>query len=69
MKVWLNVKEACDYLGVKKTSLYRYVNDYDLPCSVGCPRRFHIRDLDSWLMFRKPYKNLKSYQKDDLNYG
>lgn len=52
-KLLLDTKEAADYLGIKKSTLYEWVIQRKIPYTkVGRLLKFRIEDLDSWLRKR-----------------
>jgi len=68
--MWLNKKEAADYLRISTRTITRYANcpDVSLPHSfIGNQMRFHTKDLDSWLKYKKPYKKLMRWQQEEID--
>ncbi len=51
MRRLFNVKEACEYLGFKRATLYECVSRRKIPfVKVGSGRvRFDVKDLDVWI--------------------
>ena len=59
--VWLNKREAAEYLRASTRTITRYTKCpvSPLPHSfIGNQMRFHKKDLDAWILFKKPYKKL-----------
>ena len=56
--MWLNKKEAADYLRISTRTITRYANCpvNPLPHSFVSNRMmFHKADLDAWITFDKPF--------------
>ena len=70
---YYNKKEASIYLRISSRSIYRFIKDPISPLPhhyVGNQLRFHKKDLDSWLRFKKPYKKLMRHQQEEVKiYG
>lgn len=48
---WLSVDEICQYLGVKKDSIYMWIEHNRLPAhKVGRCWKFKIKDIDQWIL-------------------
>jgi len=46
----LNISEAAEYLGVKKNTLYSWVNQRKIPyVKIGRLVKFDLRDIDKWI--------------------
>ena len=47
---WLSVEEICDYLGVKRDTVYKWINDKSMPAHrVGRLWKFKKEQVDSWV--------------------
>ena len=47
---WISLQEACDYLGVRRHTVMRWIEQRGLPASkVGKLWRFKIVDIDEWI--------------------
>lgn len=47
---WISLQEVCDYLGVKRHTILRRVEQYGMPASkVGKLRRFKTAEIDEWV--------------------
>lgn len=56
-RTWLSVVDACEYLGISKPTLYKYMKDERLPYYVlagTSQRRIKKEDLDALLIRGKP---------------
>lgn len=55
---YLDLKEACTYLGIKKSSMYRLMQAGRIPYArIGAQRRFLVEDLDK--LIQKSYKKVR----------
>lgn len=47
---WISLQEACDYLGVKRHTVMRWIDQRGMPASkVGKLWRFKTADIDEWV--------------------
>ncbi len=47
---WISLQEACDYLGVRRHTVMRWIEQRGLPASkVGKLWRFKTADIDEWI--------------------
>ena len=47
---WISLQEACDYLGVKRHTIMRWIEQRGMPASkVGKLWRFKTADIDEWV--------------------
>ncbi|MBS3952421.1 MAG: helix-turn-helix domain-containing protein [Methylicorpusculum sp.] len=47
---WLSVEEICDYLGVKRDTVYKWINDKSMPAHrVGRLWKFKKEQVDAWI--------------------
>ncbi|WP_031431991.1 helix-turn-helix domain-containing protein [Methylomicrobium agile] len=47
---WLSVEEICDYLGVKRDAVYKWINDKSMPAHrVGRLWKFKKEAVDAWI--------------------
>ena len=68
--IWLNKTEAAQYFRVSTRTIARYSKcpANPLPHSfIGNQMRFHKKDLDAWILFKKPYKKLMRHQQEVIN--
>jgi len=66
---WFDVGTAAGYLKVSDRSIRRYISNGKIK-SYQTPTggvRFHRFDLDSFVMYGKPYKKLTRPQKETIN--
>ncbi len=64
---WLSVREASQYLGVSRSTLRNLIRAGKLKkYKVGGVVRIHRRDLDSLVVFSKPYRKLLKNQRDTI---
>jgi len=55
---YLDLEEACTYMGIKKSSLYKMMKAGLVPFTrIGAQRRFLVEDLDKLIM--KSYKKAR----------
>jgi excisionase family DNA binding protein len=48
---WLSVNEIADYLGVKRDTIYKWINRKQLPGhKVGRLWKFRKKDVDDWIL-------------------
>ena len=65
-KKWLSVDEAAMYLGVKRDSIYRWIEKRGLPAyRIGRLWKFTAEDLDAWVKAGKA-ANDRPGNKPDL---
>jgi len=49
---WLSVDEIAAYLGVKRDTIYKWINNKDLPAhKIGRLWKFRKLEVDSWVKF------------------
>ncbi|MCZ4806715.1 helix-turn-helix domain-containing protein [Legionella pneumophila] len=47
---WLSVDEIGEYLGVKRDTVYKWINERGMPASkIGRLWKFKISEVDSWI--------------------
>lgn len=47
---WLSVDDICDYLGVKRDTIYKWINEKSMPAHrVGRLWKFKKEQVDSWI--------------------
>ncbi|AGA68382.1 DNA-binding protein, excisionase family [Desulfitobacterium dichloroeliminans LMG P-21439] len=47
---WISLQEVCDYLGVKRHTVMRWIEQRGMPASkVGKLWRFKAADIDEWV--------------------
>ncbi len=47
---WISLQEACNYLGVKRHTIIRWIEQRGMPASkVGKLWRFKTADIDEWV--------------------
>lgn len=47
---WISLQEACGYLGVKRHTIMRWIEQRNMPASkVGKLWRFKASDIDEWI--------------------
>jgi excisionase family DNA binding protein len=47
---WISLQEVCEYLGVKRHTILRWIEQRDMPASkVGKLWRFKTADIDKWV--------------------
>lgn len=47
---WLSVEEICEYLGVKRDTVYKWINEKSMPAHrVGRLWKFKKDELDEWI--------------------
>ncbi len=64
---WVSIREACRYLDVSRSTLNRWISGGKLSChKVDGVIRIHHRDLDSLIVFGKPYRKLLKKQRDRI---
>jgi len=66
---WYSIHEASSYLSVSERSIRRYIKDGKIK-SYHTPTggiRLHKNDMDSFIMFGKPYKKLTRPQKEQIS--
>jgi len=60
---WLSVDEIAEHLGVKKDTIYKWVQTKDIPYhKVGRLLKFQINEIDQWVR-RGKSKRKKNDQK------
>ena len=47
---WLSVDDICDYLGVKRDTVYKWINEKSMPAHrVGRLWKFKKEQVDAWV--------------------
>jgi excisionase family DNA binding protein len=47
---WLSVEEICDYLGIKRDTVYKWINEKSMPAHrVGRLWKFKKEQVDAWV--------------------
>lgn len=47
---WLSVEEICEYLGVKKDTVYMFIKDRGMPAhKVGRAWKFQTEEVNDWV--------------------
>lgn len=47
---WLSVEEICDYLGVKRDTVYKWINEKSMPAHrMGRFWKFKKEQIDVWI--------------------
>ncbi len=47
---WLSVEEICEYLGVKKDTVYAFIKEKEMPAhKVGRSWKFRTKEVDAWV--------------------
>ncbi|HAT1781750.1 TPA: helix-turn-helix domain-containing protein [Legionella pneumophila] len=47
---WLSVDEIGEYLGVKRDTVYKWINERGMPASkIGRLWKFKINEVDTWI--------------------
>ena len=47
---WISLQEVCDYLGVKRHTILRWIEQRKMPAAkVGKLWRFKTADIDEWI--------------------
>ena len=51
---WLSVAEICIYLGIKRDTVYKWIDKKGLPAHrVGKLWKFKIREVDEWVKIQE----------------
>ncbi len=68
-KEYLTFEEACEYLGVSKSKLYKLTSTFSIPCHkpVGRMLYFNREELNEWLR-SNPIKTSRSHEQDAIKY-
>lgn len=49
-ELWISLQEVCDYLGVKRHTIMRWIEQRNMPASkVGKLWRFKTAEVDEWV--------------------
>lgn len=60
MDRWLSVDEIAEHLGVKRDTIYKWINRKDLPAhKVGRLWKFKIKDVDKWVRAERGPRTFK----------
>ncbi len=55
---WHSVEEVAEYLGVKKDTLYKWIQRKDIPAhKVGRLWKFKLKEVDEWVKQQRDNKN------------
>lgn len=55
---WHSVEEVAEYLGVKKDTLYKWIQRKDIPAhKVGRLWKFKLKEVDEWVKQQRDKKN------------
>ncbi len=55
---WLSVDEICVYLGIKRDTVYKWIDEKDLPAhKVGRLWKFKKEEVDDWVRKNKRRNN------------
>ena len=47
---WLSVDEICSYLGIKRDTIYKWINEKNMPAQkIGRLWKFKIDEVDKWV--------------------
>lgn len=47
---WLSVEEICDYLGIKRDTVYKWINEKSMPAHrMGRLWKFKKDEVDEWV--------------------
>lgn len=47
---WLSVEEICNYLGVKRDTVYKWINEKSMPAHrIGRFWKFKKEQIDAWI--------------------
>ena len=70
MKVWYKKKEAAHYMGVSVRTLVYMIHHPKRSLRVGYTEggqiRIHKKEMDSYLLYKKPYRRLNKYEKEGM---
>ncbi len=68
-KEYLTFEEACEYLGVSKSKLYKMTSSFSIPCykPEGRMLYFNREELNAWLG-QNPIKTSRSHEQDAIKY-
>ena len=65
-KVVMDIKELAKYLAVGKSSIYRYVQQGNIPAfKVGGQWRFKRKSIDKWMEEKEKYNFEKKDRRED----
>ena len=57
---WISLQEVCDYLGVKRHTVMRWIDQRGMPASkVGKLWRFKTADIDEWVKKDRTFVELE----------
>jgi len=55
---WHSVEEVAEYLGVKKDTLYKWIQRKDIPAhKVGRLWKFKLKEVDEWVKQQRDNQN------------
>ncbi|WP_028975450.1 helix-turn-helix domain-containing protein [Spirochaeta cellobiosiphila] len=55
---WHSVEEVAEYLGVKKDTLYKWIQRKDIPAhKLGRLWKFKLKEVDEWVKQQRDTKN------------
>lgn len=61
---WLSTDEVADYLGVKRDTIYKWIERHDLPAhKVGRLWKFRRHEIDAWITSDNQHRNYTDGQQ------
>ena len=68
-KEYLTFEEACEYLGISKSKLYKMTSSFSIPCykPEGRMLYFNREELNAWLS-KNPVKTSRTHEQDAIKY-
>ncbi len=68
-KEYLTFEEACEYLGISKSKLYKMTSSFSIPCykPEGRMLYFNREELNAWLS-KNPIKTSSTHEQDAIKY-
>ena len=55
---WLSVEEIASYLGIKRDTVYRWINEKQMPAHrMGRLWKFRKEEVDDWVKIRRSCRN------------
>ena len=47
---WVSVDEIASHLGIKRDTVYKWINDFELPAyKIGRLWKFNLNEVDEWV--------------------